>query len=357
MNRLMTRESVSFFLYSAFFCNFNTIAATLDTTNIAEPQEQPLAAMRANAGNLFIAAAPKSWLLAQAEQRREAPRSNATQKDNATPEAIGEEPEEVDASRVFLRAEAVTLTPGQLEIELPLSYTRDDLLGFRRRELAFTPTLRAGLLERLEVNIDLPLVWRENETVPRPVLRPEAKDDTAGIGDISMGLKYALLPEVGAWPNIIGLVNVVAPSGKDPNLFDPIEASTGTGRWRTFFGVSAIRSFDPAIVFGGIGYEVNFDATLNDVEVSGGNRLTYNFGTGFAVNNQLTLSGVFLGEFREELEFNGQRLAGTEIEPMSMRANVPYRAASGHFIEPSVEWGLNEDAVDTRLRISYIVRF
>jgi hypothetical protein len=244
-----------------------------------------------------------------------------------------------------------------LEIELPLSYARDDLLGFRRREIAFTPTLRAGLLDRLEGNIDLPLVWRENETVPRPVLRPEAKDDTAGIGDIGFGLKYALLPEVGAWPNIIGLVNVVAPSGEEPNPLDAIEASTGTGRWRTFFGVSAIRSFDPAIVFGGIGYEVNFDATLNNVEIGGGNRFTYNFGAGFAVNNQLTLSGVFLGEFREELEFNGQRLAGTEIEPMTMRANVTYRAASGQFIEPSVEWGLNEDAVDTRLRISYIVRF
>ncbi|MGC1953826.1 MAG: transporter [Gammaproteobacteria bacterium] len=347
----MTRKRVGFFLYSAFFCNFNAIAATLDTMNSAEPHAQQLAATRGNASHPTLAAAPKSGLQAQAEQETEAPGRNAA------PEAIGEEPEEIDTSRVFLRAEAVTLTPGQLEIELPLSYARDDLLGFRRREIAFTPTLRAGLLERLEVNVDLPLVWRENETVPRPVQRPEAKDDTAGIGDISLGLKYALLPEVGAWPNIIGLVNVFAPSGEDPNPLDAVEASTGSGRWRTFFGVSAIRSFDPAIIFGGIGYEVNFDATLNDIEVSGGNRLTYNFGAGFAVNNQLTLSGVFLGEFREELEFNGQRLAGSEIEPMSMRANVTYRAASGQFIEPSVEWGLNEDAVDTRLRISYIVRF
>lgn len=359
MNKLMTRGGAHFIFFFLFSCAINTTATALDKAHHAGPKHETSSRVQDNTAHsisapIYIAAT--STLGAQAEQRLENSQQSAAQGDRTTSEAIGEEPEEIDTSRVFLRAQAVTLTPGQLEVELPVTYARDDLLGFRRREVAFTPTLRAGLFDRLEGNIDVPLVWRENETVPRPVIRLEAQDDTAGIGDISLGLKYVLLPEVGSWPNIIGLVNVTAPTGKESNPLT-IDANTGTGRWRTFFGVSAIRSFDPAIVFGGIGFEVNFDATVSDVEVSGGNRFTYNFGTGFAVNNQLTLSGIFLGEFREESEFNGQRFAGTDIEPMSMRANVTYRAASGQFIEPSVEWGLNEDAIDTRLRLSYIVRF
>lgn len=333
------------------------MANTLDRERaIRPPKWQPDSGPVNGAGSLTLADLQRSWQQAQAEQEAETPEKKTAQSGNAAPEVIGEEPKEVETSRVFLRETTVTLTPGQLELEFPLSYDRDDLLGFRRRQIAFTPTLRAGLLERLEGNIDLPLVWREHQTVPRPVTRPEAEDDTAGIGDISVGLKYVILPEVGALPNVVGLLNVLAPSGKAPNPNAAIQASTGTGRWRTFFGLSAIRSFDPAVVFGGIGYEVNFDATLNDVEVSGANRFTYNFGTGFAVNNQLTLSGAFLGEYREKLKFNGRELPGTDIEPMSMRASLTYRAARGQFIEPSVEWGLNDDAVDTRIRISYILR-
>lgn len=355
---MTARPGASFFLFcSTVFGSFNATADSLNDASIAEAQERQQPVVRREPVDTVIRPPVKSWLQAQVKQNAETPQEKTTQTKNTTPEFIGEEPEEVEPTRVFLRAQAITLTPGQVEVEFPLTYARDDLLGFRRRELAFTPTVRAGLIDRLEANVDLPLVWRENETVPRPVIRPEAKDDTADIGDIGLGLKYALLPEGGAWPNIIGLLNVITPSGKAPNPLDGIQASTGTGRWRTSFGLSAIRSFDPATVFGGIAYEVNFDATLNNVEVSGGNRFTYNFGTGFAVNNQLTLSGIFLGEFREEIEFNGQRLAGTDIEPMSMRAIVTYRAASKQFIEPSVEWGLNDDAVDTRLRVSYIVRF
>jgi hypothetical protein len=355
---MTTARGTSFLLFcSTVLGAFNATADSLDGASPAEAQERQQPVAQSETVDTFVRPPVGSPLQAQVEQNAETPQEKTAQGKNATSERIGEEPEEVAPSRVFLRAQAVTLTPGQVEVELPLTYARDDLLGFRRRELAFTPTVRAGLIDRLEANVDLPLVWRENETVPRPVIRPEAKDDTADIGDIGFGLKYALLPEGGPWPNIIGLLNVVTPSGKAPNPLDGIQASTGTGRWRTSFGLSAIRSFDPATLFGGIAYEINFDETLNSVEVSGGNRFTYNFGTGFAVNNQLTLSGIFLGEFREEVEFNGQRLAGTDIEPMSMRAIVTYRAASKQFIEPSVEWGLNDDAVDTRLRLSYIVRF
>lgn len=351
----MTRVGAYFSFCSVCLYGLSATAATLDTGNIAAPDQPPSTVMgKSSATDVFTASEPTIWRQAQVEQKTGAPQTRGAE---LTSEVIGEKPEEVETSRVFLRAQAITLTPGQLEVEIPFSYTRDDLLGFRRREIAFTPTLRAGLFDRLEGNIDLPLVWRENKTVPLPVLRAERQDDTVGIGDIGLGLKYALLPEVGPWPNIIGLVNVSIPSGSNPNPRDAIEASTGTGRWRTSFGVTAIRSFDPATVFGGISYEVNFDATLNDIEVSGGDRLTYNFGVGFAVNDQLTLSGIFLGEYREEIAFDGRKFPGTDIEPMSIRTSVTYRAANRQFIEPSVEWGLNEDALDTRLRISYIARF
>lgn len=317
----------------------------------AEQQRAP-SAMTEQAANF-------DRLLVQAEDTAQPDNSSAEQ---PVSEPLGEKPKLVDLSRLFLRQATVLLEPGQVEAEIDFRYLRDEveLAAFREREFRITPIIRGGLLPRLEGFLEVPILWRQFRfltsagTPPATVEFEEAK---TGIGDIAGGLKYVLLREQGIFPNLTGSVNFVAPSGDAPDLTDPLSVPLGTGRWRLGVGLTAIRSYDPAIVFGGIGYEANFDETLSNVEVSGGNRFTYNFGVGFGVNEQLTLSGFIIGEVRDELKFDGVKSLGTDIEPISLRATTTYRAAKRHVLEPAVQFGLTESAPDVELRLAYIFKF
>jgi hypothetical protein len=283
---------------------------------------------------------------------------------------IGEEQEkqlaeEEERSLLFLRETTVLLKPGQTELEFDLSYLRnDETLDFRflnfplSREVRLGTNLRAGLLNGLEGFVNLPIAWGE-----RKVLRShqagfvnelffETNDDF-GIGDVNAGLKYSFVREDAQWPEVVGYLSAIAPTGSKPDPLNPAKAALGDGRWQTTVGATLVRSYDPAVLFGGISYTYRFDATLNGVDVSGAQRFGYNFGVGFAVNNQLTLSGQFLGAYETQVKLDGRKIDGSELEPMSLLASLTYRISKDQFIEPSVIWGLNNDATDTILTIAY----
>lgn len=290
---------------------------------------------------------------------QKAENAQTDQQDASKP--LGEKPPLLDLSRLFLREATVLLEPGEVEFELALRYLRHEVeqsgFEFRDRELRVTPTVRGGLLPRMEGFVEVPVVWRQSRFLVAAGSPPsifEFEDDKAGVGDISAGLKYVLVREQNIWPDLVGAVNFTGPSGDAPDPNDVTTVGLGTGRWRVGGALTAIRSYDPAVVFGGVGYEYSLDETLSGVEVSGGSRFTYNFGIGFSVNDQLTLSGIILGEVRDELEFDGVTSLGTDFEPISLRATTTYRAAREHVFEPSVQFGLNEDAPDVELRLSYI---
>jgi hypothetical protein len=288
-------------------------------------------------------------------------KDSAHETEQKASEPLGEKPKLVDLSRLFLRQAAVLLKPGEVETEVDFRYLLDEveLAGFREREISVTPIARGGLLPRLEGFLEVPIVWRQFRFLASAGIPPstvELDESKSGIGDINAGLKYILLREQGIWPDIIGSVNFVAPSGDAPDLNDPLAVPLGTGRWRLGGALTAIRSYDPAVVFGGIGYEYNFDETLSDIKVSGGDRFTYNFGVGFGVNDQLTLSGFLLGEVRNELEFDGVKQVGTDFEPISLRATTTYRPAKRHVLEPAVQFGLTDAAPDVEFRFAYIFK-
>jgi hypothetical protein len=84
--------------------------------------------------------------------------------------------------------------------------------------------------------------------------------------------------------------------------------------------------------------------------------VTYNMGLGFSVNDDVSLSGRFVGMYQGDWEISGDKQEGTSYEPMSLRLAATLRYRRRVYLEPAVSFGLNDDAPDVTLGVSLVKR-
>lgn len=269
-------------------------------------------------------------------------------------EPLGEKPEE-DIRQFFLRQSAVLLKPGEMEFEVAFNYLRDEEQIFdiklRERTFLFPLSLRVGLVNRAEGFVSLPVTYAHQELVHGEGAQ---RTDQFGIGDVAAGLKYQLIRESEEWPDVVASLGFSAPTGDDP--YDHV-VPTGNGHWSFSSGLTLIKSFDPAVLFGGIDYAHQFSRRFSIGAVQPGETIGYNFGLGFALNENLTLSGQLLGGFQTDWEVNGDSTASLSSEPIFLRWGLTHRLAKDKYLEPFVTFGLNDDARDAIVGISFVDRF
>lgn len=306
--------------------------------------------------------------VAQETQEPGTPPENGTGQQNGNgqvppEERFGQEQrEDEQREQIFLRRETVLLAPGEFQGEASLTYLRDrdERTQNVRREVSLVPSLRAGLLiTGLEGSISLPITWAQREFLAgtsQATLRTETTD-SFGIGDLRANLKYQVVREHGLWPDIIASVGFRAPTGEEPDPRDANAVAIGGGRWETSATLTFVRTFDPAVLFGSIGYTHLFDADIRGVEYSGGSGIDYSFGLGFAINDQITLSGQFFGAYQNEVDVNNRTIPLSSREPMSLRSSLTYRFSRNQYIEPSIIYGINDDATDTVIGLSFVRQF
>lgn len=273
---------------------------------------------------------------------------------------IGQKPpEETDIRKIFLRQAAVLLRPGQIEVEAAPSYLRDQsvspFLNAKLRQFRTPVSARIGLFPRGEGYITVPVAYihRELAFAESAVVHRES-----GLGDAAAGLNLEIAGETARRPDIIASVSVSAPSGSKP---DEEGLSLGSGHWEAAFGVQLIKTVDPVALFGGISYTHLFDARyyLNDGvhSVDPGVAAGYNFGFGFAVNENISLSAQVAGSYQAAVRADGAKVFGSSREPLSLRTALTYRYSRKTYVEPSLTIGLDDDTPDFILGISLTHRF
>lgn len=180
---------------------------------------------------------------------------------------------------------------------------------------------RWGLNPRLTLNLDVPYiarktVYQKGGAGGSAAAIAQEETDGAGLGDISASANYKLLGERGFWPETVLNVGVTAPTGREPygipwqvlerdeddfiRFAVPEEQPTGNGVWQATVGLSAVKTTDPAILFGNIGYVHSFSgsfddldnnpATVNPGEVKLGRAFYFGAGVAFAFNERTSLS-------------------------------------------------------------------
>lgn len=281
-------------------------------------------------------------------------------------ESIGEQPE---APRLqFLRAQSVLLEPGELQVDVGIAYVLNENdfpavqagpggaqvveATFKQRQVVVPLEFRLGVTRRMQAFVSLPVGWANTElAVPGGF---EAHENDGGLGDMNVGSSFLLFDGQGRGTDVVFTLAATLPTGDSPFLGVPGSVLSGPTLGDNLWAVSAdllwIRTFDPIVLFYGIGYRHQFDRDFAGVEVNPGEEIRAQLGVGFAVNRNVTLSTRFATSFISRTEFDGESFEGSFSEPMSMRFAATV-LDDCTIVEPFAEIGSNDDAASSRFGV------
>lgn len=277
---------------------------------------------------------------------------------NHIEQKIGEKEE--PTYQAFLRETTVILNPGQQSFDCSFGYRRSEInnviVSTTNREFGLTTSYHLGLPRNIEAYLSVPLLWRE-DTVQNQFEQTEDKNSNAGIGDISLGGKFILFQQKGSMPDIVGTLEIGMPTGKHPYSENSDYAGLGSGHWSGTVGLTAIKSCDPAVIYGGISYTHISKKSYNGQDIQPGEIIGYNMGVSFLINDQLTLGAQIAGNYQTEAKIDSEKILFSSAEPIVLRNSLTYALSKNISIEPSIIFGLNDDAPDVSFDFSYSRRF
>ena len=238
-------------------------------------------------------------------------------------------------------------------------------------------TGRYGLSDRLSIEANLPFVWRDTRFVSAgaggaSTMISEVHIRSSGIGDASVGAYYQLVKESARAPDIVASLRVRGPSGRHPfglkliqpdednnNLNVPQNLPTGTGVWSTTANVSALRTYDPVILFGNLGYTWSKPQEFDDISpvleqvtparVELGDTIHVSGGLAIALNDRSAVSfsvasALSASTHTRAAGAESQRVPGSSSNVTSLNIGGTYALASGWTLNGQVAAGLTPDA-------------
>jgi hypothetical protein len=237
---------------------------------------------------------------------------------------------------------------------------------------------RYGLTDRFSLELAVPYVWRDTRFVSAGAggasnAVSEVQLSSHGIGDASVAMYYQWVKESARWPDIVTSLRVRAPTGRHPfglkliqpdtqnnNLNVPENLPTGTGIWSATANVSALRTYDPVILFGNLGYTWNRSEEFDDISpvvdqftparVSLGNTIQLSGGIAIALNDRSAVSFSVASAFSAATHTKApgqgeeQRVPGSSSNSTTFNIGASYALPSGWTLNGQLAAGLTPDA-------------
>lgn len=247
-------------------------------------------------------------------------------------------------------------------------------------------TARYNLAQRWQFDINVPVVYRQStyssggaggagastsdETVTRD---PE-------IGDVNVGVAYKFLDEDETWPDAVATLRIKAPTGKDPygiklrqvegndNLSVPESLPTGNGVWSITPGISLVKTFDPAVLFGSLSYTYNMEDSFSDIspqvnskvpgDVKLGDSWQIGGGIAFALNEKMSMSFSVSDQFarKSKIKPDGgdwQSISNSDYNAANFNIGMTFAATDNLTIVPNLAIGLTDDAPDFSFSLKF----
>ncbi|WP_328796934.1 hypothetical protein [Luteimonas deserti] len=307
-----------------------------------------------------------------------------------------------------VKQQSTALFNRRLTLENGLSYNRYDrkqvtLNGFLALDAIFLGNIaienvesdtvnynfaaRWGVSPRLSLNLDVPYiarktVYQKGGAGGAAAAIAQEQTDGAGLGDISASANWKLFGERGAWPETVLNVGVTAPTGREPygipwrvlerdednfiRFAVPEEQPTGNGLWQATVGLSAVKTTDPAILFGNVGYVHSFARNFGDLDnnpltvnpgrVALGDAFYFGAGLAFAFNERTSLSIAFSDRLsaRARTRYEGGdwvKLIGSDANAATMSLGVTHAMTPSATFVGVLGIGLTPDAPDFNLTV------
>jgi hypothetical protein len=153
-------------------------------------------------------------------------------------------------------------------------------------------------------------------------------------------------------------VQAVAPTGKNPFEVSEGELPLGLGAWGVSTGLTVVRSLDPAVLFAGARYLWTLEENFNDVgNVDYGDAFEYTAGMAFALNERLAMNLSMSQSVTSATRLEGKTINGSEFNSARLFLGASYRMTDMLTTNLAFGIGLNEDAPDFSIELSFPLRF
>ncbi|MDR4479859.1 MAG: hypothetical protein R3B37_08980 [Nitrospira sp.] len=163
---------------------------------------------------------------------------------------------------------------------------------------------RYGLTNRLEIEVRVPYLYREDSITQRPLATPSTADTVStangsGLGDIETTGRYQLNKGGPDEPYFVAFTRFKSTTGKGPFEIptDPItgfqtELPTGSGFYILQPGFTVLFPSDPVVLFSSLSYIWNMSRDIGGQigRINPGSGGNFNLGLGISLNEKLSLT-------------------------------------------------------------------
>jgi hypothetical protein len=251
-------------------------------------------------------------------------------------EPIGAAPTQKSASEVFLRDQLILLSPRAFTLDVGGFYARnDDLVLTGAGAAAALATVESDAfgalaVARYSLARDLELfataTYRDQEVSIFQGGQRLSKASRSDFGDIGLGLRRTLQHEGPGRPDLILTLEGAIP--------------TGSSSYALGGGLTFVKSFDPAILYGSVDYRHAFSRDFADVtRLQPKDRFDATVGYALALNDTLTLNTSLTGTFAGRNSFDAAVLRQTET--FNLVFGLTTRVSRALYLQPSVGVRLN----------------
>src|SRR3569623_1503094 len=234
-----------------------------------------------------------------------------------------------------------------------------DIRSVNRNTYTTALGLRYGLFNRVEVEMQVPYVTRDDTTTTRPLAQPAEEDkitriNGSGIGDIEAAAHYQFARVTDDWPYLVANLRVKSRTGEDP-FGIPLDPNTGLQEYLPtgsgFWGVQPSLTFslpsDPAVFIGSVGNLWNLKRRIDDAigTIDPGDALGISFGMGMAINQDASFTLGYSHNSVTETRQDGKPLKGSErLQVGSLLVGISHRAGRRSSIALGLGIGVTQDA-------------
>jgi hypothetical protein len=182
--------------------------------------------------------------------------------------------------RTLVREGALVLPPWSYELTPQFSYAHWDRVQ--------DPAVRNSYTAALTFRMGLPWSSQISATLPFEYNQLRDGSSSSGLADAGFLFSKALLVESDWMPNLVGSIGWTSPTSLAGKAFSPIPYVSGFQA-----GVTASKTFDPLVVFGGVSY---FSSISREIAGTGSNPsgvVGARFGSSLAISPATSITAGF----------------------------------------------------------------
>ena len=247
-------------------------------------------------------------------------------------------------------------------------------------------TARYNVAQRWQFDINVPVVYRDSSYSSGGAGGSGQSESTASVkrdptlGDVNVGVAYKFLDETESLPDAVATLRIKAPTGKDPygiklrevpgndNLAVPESLPTGNGVWSITPGISLVKTYDPAVLFGSLSYTYNMQDSFSDISPEQGSKVpgkvklgdSWQIGGGiaFALNEKMSMSFSVTDQFasKSKIKRDGgdwRSITNSDYNAANFNIGMTFAASENLTIVPNLSIGLTDDSPDFSFSLKF----